>query len=84
VTLGKFKLNICPLRVISEESIEFVNLFNLCKSFQSLPTIGGIFNQDNRTMVAFETILQEINKIESEEEKKNKQQIEQQKTNMRR
>ena len=67
---GKFKLNICPIKVISPTSIQFINLYHLCKTFNSLPNAGGVFDQDNRTMEAFEVITSESNKIENEETKK--------------
>lgn len=70
LTLGKFRLEICPLRVITDDSKLWLDLYNLCKTFQCLPNSGGLQQQDNRTMQALEIILSESSKIHNEELKK--------------
>ena len=68
--MGGIKFKVCPLGVITEESVNFFNLFTICKEFNKLPENGGIYDQDNRTMQAFEIIANESAMIENKEMKK--------------
>lgn len=63
-------MKICPVYVISQESIRFLNLYHLCKNFSVLPEAGGLFDQENQIVEAFEIISSTSNMIENEEQKK--------------
>jgi len=72
--LGKHILKECPKSFITDWSREMINLFHLCHAISPsmggpaiipgpLPSSGGIFDQDNATMEAFEVIKQEMIEI---------------------
>lgn len=63
LSLGRFRLDVCPLKVINAQSYKWMNDFNLCQTFHCLPDSGGINDQDAKTMNAFEIILRENSKI---------------------
>jgi hypothetical protein len=69
--LGKHILKECPEGIITDESRDLIRLFLLCHSVAPsfggpaitpgpLPAAGGILDQDNRMMEAFEVIGSEM------------------------
>jgi len=60
LTLGDIKFKVCPLSWISSDSWYYLELFHLCKILSCLPEEGGVLDQDNKTMEAFQIISTEI------------------------
>ena len=69
--LGKNIIKECPKGLITDWSRETIDLFHLCYAVSPslggpaiipgpLPSTGGILDQDNATMEAFEVIKQEM------------------------
>ena len=79
LTCGKFKFQICPVGIASNDTDFFIKTYFLCEKLGCLPETGGLLDQDNKTVEAFEIISNEINKHENEVVEKQKQEMEKQK-----
>ncbi len=73
IRLGKVKITQCPISFITPEANAFIDLFFICHSIgegqvtrHSLPRSGGVFDQDNLTIEAFQVIENEILSIQKE------------------
>ncbi len=73
LTLGDIRFRVCPLSWIDEESFELIRLFNLCVKLGVLPDEGGLLDQDNWTMEAFEIINEEMTRLARKEAEKQRQ-----------
>jgi len=69
ISLGDFRSDVCPIGVISEQSLYFLDLYNHCQSFNCLPRPGGLLEQDNKTLEAFSVIRAETGHIDQEHAK---------------
>ena len=77
LTCGKFRFHICPVGTSSEDSDFFIKTYFLCEKLGCLPEEGGLLDQDNRIVEAFEIISSEIARHENEELEKQKREIKQ-------
>lgn len=64
--MGEFRSEVCPVGVISEQSLYYLDLYNHCHSFNCLPRPGGLLVQDNKTLEAFSVIRAEYSKVDQE------------------
>lgn len=81
IVLGKHILKECPVSMVTDDSRRMVRLFLLCHAVAPsfggpviipgpLPAPGGVLDQDNRTMEAFEVIRTEMTEVLAEAGKK--------------
>ena len=82
ITLGKITLKECPESYIGDWSREMIALFHMCYTICPAPggpvilpagpppSHGGMLDQDNRTMEAFQIIKSEIGNLKSEKKRK--------------
>jgi len=65
LTLGDIKFKVCPLSWITDDSWSYLELFQLCKILNVLPEEGGLLDQDNKTIEAFQIINYEFEKAKA-------------------
>ena len=77
LTCGKFKFFICPVGCSSDDSDFFIKTYFLCEKLGCLPEEGGLLDQDNKIVEAFEIISSEISRHENDEMEKQKREMKQ-------